>query len=221
MAIQGIINGYGHPQDPDINVLLVGRGPQYLLFQNGSPVEGGARTDLRDAYLAFDALAKQACAPEWLSVRAIASNNVNAQCQVTEFGDRTFAQYAYFQMDDAGILRTVGAVKGATPQEMEEECLPGATPREVGFVYMQDVVGDYADMAKVAEWDWLEQHAAMKHANNSREGTAPFYELILGLEFGQDFSSAPESLQKVLAEAREKFFIYVIFAHRPAAGTAQ
>lgn len=91
MAIQGIIRGFANPGDLAKNVVLVGRGAQYVLLVDGNPQEP-AHLDLEAACRAFDTKAVDNCAPNWLEVAELESTNVNGQSKVVGTRSTTFAQ---------------------------------------------------------------------------------------------------------------------------------
>lgn len=88
MAIQGIISGFADPNDLGRNVILVGRGPVYVLLVDGF-VCGEPHDDLDLAQERFRAQAN-ACQPWWVEVRGLSTAAVGAS-QVTEVGCRTAA----------------------------------------------------------------------------------------------------------------------------------
>lgn len=89
MAIQGIIQGFANPDDMGKNVMLVGRGPEYVLFVDGLPV--ASHRDLPDASPAFHAKARELCQPSWRQVQEVHSNNVNASSKVVKVGGLSFS----------------------------------------------------------------------------------------------------------------------------------
>jgi hypothetical protein len=89
MAIQGIIQGFANPADLSKNVVLVGRGPEYVLLVDGKPT--ASLPDLPDASPAFHAKARELCQPDWRQVQEVHSNNVNANSEVVKVGGLCFA----------------------------------------------------------------------------------------------------------------------------------
>lgn len=90
MAIQGIMQGFANPDDLSKNVVLVGRGPEYLLLVDGAPV--ASHRDLDNASPAFCTKALELCKADWRQVKGLRHHNANSTSEVLEVGDLTFAQ---------------------------------------------------------------------------------------------------------------------------------
>jgi len=98
MAIQGIIQGFANPADMRKNVVLVGRGPEYILLVDGAPT--ATHRDLPEASPAFHAKARELCQPDWLQVQEVRSNNVNSTSEVVRVGSLRFADVLALDQDD-------------------------------------------------------------------------------------------------------------------------
>ena len=216
MAIQGIINGFASKADPARNLALVGRGASYLLCQNGLPCEDGVFSALDTALPAFSKRAALACEADWVAIRAIVSNNVNNRYEVTEIGSATYASYAASEnvpsTNDEGVIRLMGTIEAV--DDPAAEYLPGATAKEIGFVHMQSIVGEYDALVSVDEWAWVTRTACFADGKNSLEGPNPTYELIVRLSDIEPKRNVSPALAKVLAEASKKNLVYLIFSHR-------
>jgi hypothetical protein len=101
MAIQGILCGFADPANLAANLILVGRGANYVLLVNGKPVQ--ATDDIAQARHAFRVASAKHCAPHWLSVSNMTTDGVNGHSTViaTETVNATFAE-RYPAHDDEG-----------------------------------------------------------------------------------------------------------------------
>lgn len=82
MAIQGILCGFADPANLAANVILTGRGSQYILVVDGKPVD--AQEDIALARQAFRKAADAHCGAHWLSVSGTSTAGVNGHTTVTE-----------------------------------------------------------------------------------------------------------------------------------------
>ncbi len=82
MAIQGILKGYACPAEPERNLVLVGRGPGYLLVVNGQ-VASDMAGDLNAAFLAFDEKAATHCASDWQAVTGLSVDGLTGRSVVS------------------------------------------------------------------------------------------------------------------------------------------
>lgn len=83
MTIQGIIRGFANPDNLSQNVVLVGRGPAYVLLVDGKP-EGKPSDDLAAGFAHFAEAAARHSQPHWQEVAGLTGNNVNDVSTVTE-----------------------------------------------------------------------------------------------------------------------------------------
>ncbi len=82
MAIQGILKGYACPAEPEMNLVLVGRGSGYVLVVNGQ-VGGDMVEDLDAAFLAFEEKAATHCASDWQAVTGLAVDGLTGRSVVS------------------------------------------------------------------------------------------------------------------------------------------
>jgi len=92
MAIQGLIRGFANPDNFSQNVVLLGRGPAYVLLVNGKP-EGEPSDDLAAGFAHFAEAAARHSPAHWQEVAGLTGNNVNDVSTVTE--TRAFRYDAY------------------------------------------------------------------------------------------------------------------------------
>lgn len=100
MAIQGILCGFADPANLAANVILTGRGAQYVLIVDGKPTE--AQEDIGLARNAFRKTADAHCGAHWLSVSEIRTDGVNGHSTVveTEKLNATYAERYPVHPDD-------------------------------------------------------------------------------------------------------------------------
>lgn len=98
MAIQGIIQGFANPDDMQKNVVMVGRGPDYVLLVDGEPV--GKNTDLSEAYSAFHLKKSEHCLPNWRQVQGLETSNVGTKSIVTKVGGLSVADFSEMEKDE-------------------------------------------------------------------------------------------------------------------------
>lgn len=100
MAIQGILCGFADPANLAANVILTGRGAQYVLIVDGKPTQ--AQEDLVKARQEFRKTADIHCAPHWMSVSEIRTDGVNGHSTVveTEKLNATYAERYPVHPDD-------------------------------------------------------------------------------------------------------------------------
>jgi hypothetical protein len=86
----------------------------------------------------------------------------------------------------------------------DKEYFPGAVREEIGTVALRDVLETSFDVSQGPEWEWLK-----READFDNPATSAF---VLGLEYREGRSPAPNWLVPVLAEAYRKNLLYLIFA---------
>jgi hypothetical protein len=91
MAIQGILCGFADPANLAANVILTGRGDNYVLIVDGKPTE--AHAEIAPARTAFRKTADAHCGAHWLSVSEIRTDGVNGHSTVVET-EKLNASYA-------------------------------------------------------------------------------------------------------------------------------
>lgn len=76
----------------------------------------------------------------------------------------------------------------------------------IGFIDMQEIVGDYDVPEKVPEWIWVERESSLIQADNGKDGVWEF-----GLNLSLQFTDIPEKLVPVIEAARLKKLNYLVF----------
>lgn len=101
MALQGILCGFADPANLAANVILVGRGDNYVLLVDGKPAR--LDEDIAIARKAFRETADTHCRPHWLSVSELCTDSVTgaATVRATEQLTATYAE-RYPAHDDDG-----------------------------------------------------------------------------------------------------------------------
>ena len=99
MTIQGIVCGYADPKKVEINVLIVGRGDNYVLLLNGKP-EVTFYSELDAAFQAFERIARVNCSPHWRTVLEVRSNNVSNLSEVVALGSSRFDERSPIESND-------------------------------------------------------------------------------------------------------------------------
>jgi len=106
------------------------------------------------------------------------------------------------ETQEASIVHPLGNESNTEHQEY----FPGATVQEIGEVMMQDVVGEYDTPDQIPEWAWVQNNASFNHCKNGDSGV---WEFVINL--GKILIDIPERLRPVIAEARQKDLVYLIF----------
>ena len=91
MAIQGIINGFGNPENKNQNVILIGRGNGYTIVVDG--LQRGEQESTLDAGLAAFAKACEDKPATWREVRETTTSGETGVLTVTELGARLLGDY--------------------------------------------------------------------------------------------------------------------------------
>lgn len=92
MTIQGIIKGFANPIDHTKNLVLVGRGPRYIIIHDGDS-RPADQTDFTEVLAAFNLKAASVCGDDWRDVTELSSNNVNGISTVEAVGSGLYGQY--------------------------------------------------------------------------------------------------------------------------------
>jgi hypothetical protein len=100
----------------------------------------------------------------------------------------------------------VEALKPTVVSVLATQYLAGDSVEKIGSVMMSDIVGEYKTPDQVPEWDWVQKEASFAHARNGDSG---IWEFMLNLS--RDFQGTPNSLELLIAEARQKNIAYLLF----------
>lgn len=91
MAIQGIIKGFCDPIEKTKNVILVGRGSNYVMVENCKTLKI-IGDDIADADSYFQQISKKVASGNWVAVRGV-STDAMGNSIVVGAGSSTFADY--------------------------------------------------------------------------------------------------------------------------------